>query len=132
MRNDNNSIEFSSQIQNMFTAIAPRYDLLNRFLSMGLDRYWRKVAVDYLAPEANERIIDIATGTGDMLLEIVSRNNLLKVFGIDFSWQMLALGRSKAIKKGYGSDMLSHRIITIALLIGIILGYILGHLVPVR
>ena len=60
---------------------------------------------------------------------------IIKVITIPFFWIINSMGyftSAYAIKKGYGSDMLSHRIITIALLIGIILGYILGHLVPVR
>ena len=60
---------------------------------------------------------------------------IVKVITIPFFWIINSMGyftSAYAIKKGYGSDMLSHRIITIALLIGIILGYILGHLVPVR
>ena len=60
---------------------------------------------------------------------------IVTVITIPFFWIINSMGyftSAYAIKKGYGSDMLSHRIITIALLIGIILGYILGHLVPVR
>ena len=60
---------------------------------------------------------------------------IVNVITIPFFWiinSMSYFTSAYAIKKGYGSDMLSHRIITIALLIGIILGYILGHLVPVR
>ena len=60
---------------------------------------------------------------------------IVKVITIPFFWIINSMGyftSAYAIKKGYGGDMLSHRIITIALLIGIILGYILGHLVPVR
>ena len=96
------TIEFSRKIQNIFTAIAPQYDFLNRLLSIGQDRYWRKVAVDYLAPEPNERILDIATGTGDMLIEIASRNKSVQILGIDFSRRMLNLSRTKILAKGYG------------------------------
>mgnify|MGYP001421201596 FL=1 len=98
---NDNTIEFSRQIQNMFTAIAPRYDFLNRLLSVGLDRYWRKVAVDVLKPQSNELIIDVATGTGDTLMEVASRDLSIKVFGLDLSWQMLAIARTKILKKGY-------------------------------
>ena len=60
---------------------------------------------------------------------------IVKVITIPFFWIINSMGyftSAYAIKKGYGRDMLSHRMITISLLIGIILGYILGHLVPVR
>ena len=60
---------------------------------------------------------------------------IIKVFTIPFLWLLNGLGyltSAYAIKKGYGRDIMSHRLITIILLIGIILGYILGHLIPVR
>ena len=60
---------------------------------------------------------------------------IVKVFTIPFFWFINSMGyftSAYAIKKGYGRDILMHRLITIALLIGIVLGYILGHLIPVR
>ena len=60
---------------------------------------------------------------------------IIKVFTIPFFWLLNGMGyftSAYAIKKGYGKDILSHRVITLVLLIGIVLGYILGHLIPVR
>ena len=60
---------------------------------------------------------------------------IVKVFTIPFFWLLNGIGyftSAYAIKKGYGSDIISHRLITLVLLTGIILGYILGHLIPVR
>ena len=60
---------------------------------------------------------------------------IVKVFTIPFFWLLNGMGyftSAYAIKKGYGRDIMSHRLITITLLIGIIIGYILGHLIPVR
>ena len=60
---------------------------------------------------------------------------IVKVFTIPFFWLLNGLGyftSAYAIKKGYGRDIMSHRLITITLLTGIVLGYILGHLIPVR
>ena len=60
---------------------------------------------------------------------------IVNVFTIPFFWFLNGIGyftSAYAIKKGYGRDMLTHRIITLALLIGIVIGYILGHLVPIR
>ncbi|SVC97675.1 uncharacterized protein METZ01_LOCUS350529 [marine metagenome] len=60
---------------------------------------------------------------------------IVKVFTISFFWLLNGMGyftSAYAIKKGFGRDILSHRLITIVLLIGIVLGYILGHLIPVR
>jgi len=88
---------FSRQVCNMFSAIAPRYDLLNRLLSLGLDRVWRKKAVDVLAPEADQCYLDIATGTGDVALEIAGRpiSPPLHIVGMDFSPKMLELAKKK-------------------------------------
>jgi len=92
--------EFSRQIQSMFGAVAPKYDFLNRLLSAGRDQYWRKAAVDLLAPEKGERFLDVATGTADIALEIASRHpSQIKVMGVDFSGPMLKLGWEKVIEK---------------------------------
>ena len=85
-----NGAVFSKKIQRMFTAIAPWYDFLNRLLSLGQDQYWRKTAVDYLEPESGQKILDLATGTADVALDIASRfRNGIRVYGVDFSRQML-------------------------------------------
>ena len=69
-----NTTAFSLQTREMFTSIAPRYDFLNRLLSVGQDKYWRQRAIDLLDPMRNERILDVATGTGDMAIEVAKRN----------------------------------------------------------
>ncbi len=100
----------------MFGAVAPRYDLLNTLLSAGRDRYWRKTAVDRLAPQRGERFLDVATGTADMAVEIAARQNgQVQVLGIDFSAPMLERGRRKvrqrkleaaiALQKGCGENL---------------------------
>jgi demethylmenaquinone methyltransferase/2-methoxy-6-polyprenyl-1,4-benzoquinol methylase len=85
------------QVQKMFSDIAPRYDLLNRLLSCGQDRYWRKRAVNRLSPQAGERFLDIATGTADVALEIIRKvpRGTVQVVGIDFSEKMLELAKQK-------------------------------------
>lgn len=84
------------QIQRMFSAIAPRYDFLNRLLSCGQDQYWRKAAVNCLAPKAGDYFLDLATGTADIALEIAARDPLnIKVVGVDLSYAMLQLGKKK-------------------------------------
>ena len=92
---------FSLQTREMFTNIAPRYDFLNRLLSVGQDRYWRKKAIELLNPDGNDRILDVATGTGDIILEVAKRNLTTKIFGIDFCQRMLNLGRVKVSQNGY-------------------------------
>ncbi|MEK9628422.1 MAG: bifunctional demethylmenaquinone methyltransferase/2-methoxy-6-polyprenyl-1,4-benzoquinol methylase UbiE [Nitrospinota bacterium] len=86
----------ASQIQAMFDAVAPRYDLLNRLLSAGFDRYWRKVAVSEFGPVGNKSFLDVATGTADIALEIGKRDpKPSQIIGMDFSLSMLRLGNKK-------------------------------------
>jgi demethylmenaquinone methyltransferase / 2-methoxy-6-polyprenyl-1,4-benzoquinol methylase len=94
-----NTSTFSLQTREMFSSIAPRYDFLNWLLSMGQDRSWRKKAIDSLDPIRNDRILDVATGTCDMIIEIAKRNLSTQIFGIDFCQSMLNLGRTKVSKK---------------------------------
>jgi len=85
------------QVQQMFSDIAPRYDLLNRWLSCGQDRYWRKRAVTRLSPQSGECFLDIATGTADVALEIIRNvpEGEVQVVGMDFSEKMLELAQQK-------------------------------------
>jgi demethylmenaquinone methyltransferase/2-methoxy-6-polyprenyl-1,4-benzoquinol methylase len=88
-------------IQSMFSSIAPRYDLLNRLLSFGRDRYWRRFAVNLLPKKKDGMFLDVASGTGDIALEIIRQSPDTKVIGIDFSEQMLQLGKKKIIDTGH-------------------------------
>lgn len=80
----------------MFGAIAPRYDLLNRLLSLSVDRYWRRVArrrlAQYHTRSSPPAILDLCTGTGDLAFEM---SNLGSVVGCDFSRPMLVQGEEK-------------------------------------
>mgnify|MGYP003858534485 CR=1 FL=1 len=90
----------TTKIQRMFSSIAPRYDLLNRILSIGRDRYWRRFAVSQL-PESGI-FLDVATGTGDIAIEILKRHSSdVRVIGIDFSDAMLDSGEKKIKRLGY-------------------------------
>ena len=96
---------FTLQTREMFTSIAPRYDFLNRLLSVGQDKYWRKRAVDLLDPKGRDHILDVATGTCDIVIEIASRNLSVRIFGIDFSQRMLDLGRAKVTQNNYDKSI---------------------------
>jgi demethylmenaquinone methyltransferase/2-methoxy-6-polyprenyl-1,4-benzoquinol methylase len=89
-----------AKIRTMFSSIAPRYDLLNRVLSLGLDSYWRGFAVHQLPKAKNAKYLDVATGTCDVALEIVKAYPDAKVVGVDFSEGMLELGKEKVKKAG--------------------------------
>lgn len=80
----------------MFGAIAPRYDFLNRLLSLGIDRRWRRVAVGMIRCCERGRVLDVATGTGDVALAIAARTPAgVRIDGIDFCAEMVAIGREK-------------------------------------
>jgi demethylmenaquinone methyltransferase/2-methoxy-6-polyprenyl-1,4-benzoquinol methylase len=88
------------RISTMFTNIAPRYDLLNRVLSLGIDRRWRRFAVDLLPRPENPHYLDVATGTCDVAVEITNRVPGSRVTGVDFSEGMLRLGKEKVRSAG--------------------------------
>ncbi len=83
-------------IRQMFDDIAPRYDLLNRLLSFGIDRRWRRRAVGQLRVPADGRVLDVATGTGDVALEIARQTApSVRIVGADFTQGMLVRGHAK-------------------------------------
>ncbi len=84
----------------MFSEIAPRYDLLNRLLSFGADLRWRKRAVQLALEKAPRRILDLATGTGDLALLLKARAGEAEVVGADFAPPMLEIARRKAQDRG--------------------------------
>lgn len=90
------------QVEAMFDAIAPRYDLLNRVLSMGIDQRWRVKAVRMLADVSPKRILDVATGTADLAIKALSLGPE-KIVGVDISEEMLRLGREKVDALGEAS-----------------------------
>lgn len=87
------------QIANMFDRIAFRYDFLNRFLSAGIDVYWRKRAIKELAPLRPQLILDIATGTADMAVMMTKYLHPRHIIGIDISEGMLERGRRKIARQ---------------------------------
>jgi demethylmenaquinone methyltransferase/2-methoxy-6-polyprenyl-1,4-benzoquinol methylase len=94
------------QIAGMFDAIAPRYDLLNRLLSGGRDRQWRRKAVQALALAPSEVLVDVCAGTGDIVLEALAREpRLSQAVAIDFSHEMLRRGRRKLQRAAPGRAM---------------------------
>lgn len=87
------------QVEAMFDAIAPRYDLLNRVLSMGIDQRWRSQAIQLLEEIEPRRILDVATGTADLAIKALKLNPE-KVVGVDISEEMLRFGRQKVEEIG--------------------------------
>lgn len=87
------------QVQRMFDAIAPVYDRMNRLMAFGLDRGWRKTALKMLRRYHPRRILDVATGTGDLALLLDERLNPDQIIGVDLSEGMLRIAREKVVKR---------------------------------
>ncbi|CCK81864.1 bifunctional demethylmenaquinone methyltransferase/2-methoxy-6-polyprenyl-1,4-benzoquinol methylase UbiE [Desulfobacula toluolica] len=93
----NKELEF---VKDMFDSIAPKYDFLNRLLSLRQDTVWRTQMVKAAAVKKDGRVLDVACGTCDVALEISSQlKEQVQVFGLDFSFGMLRLGKQKLIKQ---------------------------------
>lgn len=87
------------QVADMFNNIAGKYDFLNHFLSLGIDKGWRKKAIAEIAKVQPKNILDVATGTGDLAIA-ASKLNPDKIIGIDIAAQMLDVGKKKLKEKG--------------------------------
>lgn len=83
----------ATSIKRMFEGVAPRYDLLNRVLSLGIDRSWRERVVALLELEPELSVLDLCCGTGDLALAIAPH---ARCTGCDFTWNMLTRARAKS------------------------------------
>jgi len=88
------------QVADMFNNISKTYDFLNHFLSLGIDKIWRKKAINALKNLAPQYMLDVATGTGDFALQSIKTLNPKKIIGVDISAGMLAQAQAKILKKG--------------------------------
>jgi demethylmenaquinone methyltransferase / 2-methoxy-6-polyprenyl-1,4-benzoquinol methylase len=79
----------------MFTDIAPRYDLMNRLMTLGRDQVWRRTVVELCNLPRYGRLLDVATGTGDIGYEALKRDLSLDVVGVDLTREMMVRGRGK-------------------------------------
>ncbi len=94
--------EKTGQIRDMFGKIAPRYDFLNHLLSLGIDRRWRRAAVGKMHTRENGLVLDIATGTGDMILEAASLlPSRARFVGVDICGEMIARAKEKTASSPY-------------------------------
>jgi demethylmenaquinone methyltransferase/2-methoxy-6-polyprenyl-1,4-benzoquinol methylase len=93
------------QVSEMFDQIAPRYDFMNRFLSAGIDRSWRRKAIRKFENDGVQYLLDVATGTGDMAIMAARILKPVSITGIDISEKMLELGRKKIEKEQLGTKI---------------------------
>lgn len=90
------------EVAEMFNKISKRYDFLNHFLSVGIDKIWRKKAVNMLREIQPKKILDLASGTGDFAIASLKLNPT-EIVGMDISEGMLDVGREKMKKHGFDS-----------------------------
>lgn len=95
--------EKGAQVEEMFDNIAPTYDTLNHRLSWNIDKYWRRKAIDKLRPYRPKRILDVATGTGDFVIEAARALQPKELLGTDISEGMMQVGRDKVAAMGLDS-----------------------------
>ncbi len=96
-------------VNQMFAAIAGRYDVMNRIMTGGQDQSWRRLVVDACNLPRAGHLLDVATGTGDIGFEAMRRRPDVVVTGVDFTHEMLRIGQDKAYRQGlidvYGSRL---------------------------
>ena len=85
--------------QEIFDKIAPTYNLLNRLLSLGIDRFWRRAIIKQVPKKENMKVLDMATGTGDMLFMYSRLKDISSIAGVDLSNRMLGIAKRKIKKK---------------------------------
>ena len=91
----------SQQVEAMFDNIAPAYDFMNRAMTLGIDKSWRKLAVNLAArEESSKKVLDVATGTGDLAIALAKAIPRASVIGIDLSEKMLEEARKKVAEAG--------------------------------
>ena len=96
----------SDHIHRMFTAVPPRYDLINHIMTFGQDIRWRRLAAKACLEKKPQRVLDLGCGTGDLTINIArSAGKGVEVTGVDFSQPMLELAEKKAAQSGVGEKV---------------------------
>jgi len=92
--------EKGEQVREMFDSIAPAYDFMNRAMTLGIDRIWRRRVVKMVARAGAVDVLDIASGTGDLAIDMAHHIPGARVTGVDLSEGMIAIGREKVVRAG--------------------------------
>lgn len=94
----NSDIGKKKQVSEMFDGISGKYDFLNHFLSLNIDKIWRKKSIQLLKPIQPEKVLDVATGTGDFAIRLYKSLKPKQIIGIDISQRMIDVGKKKIEK----------------------------------
>ena len=94
-----------SLVKNVFNSVAKNYDIMNDLMSMGVHRLWKDALMDWLAPQSNQTLMDLAGGTGDVALRFLKRGGG-NVHIVDINEEMLQAGKARAVMRPY-QDRLS-------------------------
>ena len=94
-----NENEKAGRVQGVFNSVASKYDVMNDVMSLGVHRIWKDMMMDWLAPQAGQKLLDVAGGTGDIAFRFLERSGFGHVTVLDLTSSMLAEGRSRAEAK---------------------------------
>lgn len=94
----NNNEDKTGQVRQMFDSIAPAYDFMNRAMTFGIDKIWRRKAVKMLKSHNPKIILDVATGTGDLAIRLYNSLKPVDIIGVDLSKGMLNIASDKVAK----------------------------------
>ncbi len=91
--------EKASLVRDVFDSVAPKYDLMNDLMSLGIHRLWKRALMDWLGPRPEMKLIDVGGGTGDLAFRFLKRGGA-QVTVCDINREMLAVGRDRALDRG--------------------------------
>ena len=91
--------ETAGRVQGIFNSVASKYDVMNDVMSLGVHRIWKDMMMDWLAPQAGQKLLDVAGGTGDIAFRFLERSGFGHATVLDLTSSMLAEGRSRAEAK---------------------------------
>ena len=94
----------AGMVRDVFDAVAPKYDLMNDLMSLGVHRLWKASFLDWLRPQANMRLVDVGGGTGDIAFGFLARGGG-DVTVVDINEEMLSVGRDRAVNRGILNDI---------------------------
>jgi demethylmenaquinone methyltransferase/2-methoxy-6-polyprenyl-1,4-benzoquinol methylase len=96
--------EKAGMVRAVFDSVAPRYDLMNDLMSLGIHRVWKQIFINDLQPRAASNLLDLAGGTGDISLGWLKRGGG-PAFLTDINNAMLSVGRDRALNRGFAGDV---------------------------